>query len=76
VNIVAHDSASEALDPEGRDSGSPIPRPAIFRRPPVRINQGFPETPQVRHDELIARRRGESATPEDHQELVRLTAEA
>ncbi len=42
----------------------------------ARINQGFPEGLRDRYDELIARRRGESLTPEEHQELLRLTAEA
>jgi hypothetical protein len=42
----------------------------------ARINQGFPDGLRDRYDELIARRRGESLTPEEHQELLRLTAEA
>ena len=41
-----------------------------------RINQGFPEGLRDRYAELIARRRDESLTPEEHQELLRLTAEA
>jgi hypothetical protein len=41
-----------------------------------RINQGFPEGLRRRYAELIARRRDESLTPEEHQELLRLTAEA
>lgn len=41
----------------------------------ARINQGFPEDLRGRYAELIARRRDESLTPEEHQELLRLTAE-
>ena len=41
-----------------------------------RINRGFPEGLRERYDELIDRRRDESLTPEEHQELLRLTAEA
>ncbi len=42
----------------------------------ARINRGFPEGLQGRYDELIARRRDEALTPEEHRELLRLTAEA
>jgi hypothetical protein len=42
----------------------------------ARINRGFPEGLRDRYDELIARRRNESLTPEEHQELLRLAAEA
>jgi hypothetical protein len=41
-----------------------------------RINRDFPEGLRERYAELIARRRDESLTPEEHQELLRLTAEA
>jgi hypothetical protein len=41
-----------------------------------RINQGLPEGLRGRYAELIGRRRDESLTPEEHQELLRLTAEA
>jgi hypothetical protein len=40
------------------------------------INQGLPDELRGRYAELIARRRDESLTPEEHQELLRLTAEA
>jgi hypothetical protein len=42
----------------------------------ARINQGFPEGLRERYAELIDRRRDESLTPEEHRELLRLTAEA
>jgi hypothetical protein len=42
----------------------------------ARINQDFSEGLRGRYDELIARRRDESLTPEVHQELLRLTAKA
>jgi hypothetical protein len=41
-----------------------------------RINRGFPEGRRERYAGLIDRRRDESLTPEEHQELLRLTAEA
>jgi hypothetical protein len=41
-----------------------------------RINQGLPDGLRERYAELIDRRRDESLTPEEHQELLRLTAEA
>jgi hypothetical protein len=40
-----------------------------------RINQGLPEGLRGRYAELIARRRDEALTPEEHQELLRLTAQ-
>jgi hypothetical protein len=41
-----------------------------------RINQGVPEGRRGRYAELIDRRRDESLTPEEHQDLLRLTAAA
>jgi hypothetical protein len=41
-----------------------------------RINRGFPDGLGGRYAELIARRRDESLTPEEHQELLQLTAES
>jgi hypothetical protein len=42
----------------------------------ARINRGLPEGLRGRYGELIARRRDESLTLDEHQELLRLTAEA
>ena len=42
----------------------------------ARINRGFPDDWSGRYAELIERRRDETLTPEEHQELLRLTAEA
>jgi hypothetical protein len=42
----------------------------------ARINRGFPEGLRGRYAELIERRREEALTPEEHEELLRLTAEA
>jgi hypothetical protein len=39
-----------------------------------RINQGIPEGLRERYAELIDRRRAESLAPQEHQELLRLTA--
>lgn len=39
----------------------------------LRINQGVPSNIQERYDELIAKRRAETLTPEEHSELLRLT---
>lgn len=39
----------------------------------LKINQGVPSELQARYDELIARRRAETLTPEEHGELLRLT---
>ncbi len=41
-----------------------------------RINRGFPEGFRARYSELIDRRRDESLTPEEHEELLHLTTEA
>ncbi len=41
----------------------------------LRINRGLPEALRDRYTKLIDRRRDESLTPEEHQELLRLTAE-
>ncbi len=41
----------------------------------VHINQGLPEAMRERYKELIDRRRDESLTPEEHEQLLRLTAE-
>jgi hypothetical protein len=42
----------------------------------ARINRNLPEGLRARYDELIARRRDESLAPGEHEELLRLTAEA
>ena len=42
----------------------------------ARINRGLPDALRVRYDALIARRREERLTPEEHHELLRLTGEA
>jgi hypothetical protein len=42
----------------------------------ARINHGFPDGLRGRYAELIARRRDETLTSEEHQELLRLTADA
>lgn len=39
----------------------------------LRINQGLPPEVQKRYNELIAKRRAESLTPDEHDELLRLT---
>ena len=41
----------------------------------LRTNQGLPEVLRDRYADLIDRRRDESLTPEEHEELLRLTAE-
>jgi hypothetical protein len=39
----------------------------------LKINQGAPSELQVRYDELVAKRRAETLTPDEHAELLRLT---
>ena len=39
----------------------------------AKINQGLPERDARRYQELIGKRRGETLTPEEHRELLRLT---
>jgi hypothetical protein len=39
----------------------------------LRINQGVPPEVQRRYDQLIAKRRAESLTPDEYDELLRLT---
>ncbi len=39
----------------------------------MKINEGVPDTVQRRYDELIAKRRKESLTPEEYSELLELT---
>ncbi len=39
----------------------------------LKINQGVPAEVQMRYDELIAKRRAEILTPDEHSELLRLT---
>ena len=39
----------------------------------LKINQGVPPDIQKRYDELIAKRRAETLTPDEHSELLRLT---
>ena len=39
----------------------------------LRINQGVPPAVQRRYDQLIAKRRAESLTPDEHEELLQLT---
>ena len=41
----------------------------------VKINQGVPTETQRRYDALIAKRRANSLTPEEYEELLRLTDE-
>lgn len=41
----------------------------------LRINRGLPETLRRRSDELIAKRRAENLTADEHQELLRLSDE-
>jgi hypothetical protein len=41
-----------------------------------KINQRFPAETQERYDQLTAKRDAETLTQEEHQELLRLTAEA
>lgn len=38
----------------------------------LRINQGIPLVIQTRFDQLVAKRRAESLTPDEHQELLHL----
>jgi hypothetical protein len=38
----------------------------------LKINQGLPPDTQTRYDELVAKRRAETLTPDEHQELLRL----
>ena len=40
----------------------------------LKINQGLPPATQQTLDELIAKRQTQTLTPEEHQELIRLTA--
>lgn len=39
----------------------------------LKINQGLPLEVQKRYDELVAKRRAESLTPDEYDELLRLT---
>src|SRR5438093_2089866 len=39
----------------------------------LKINQGLPPATQQKLDELIAKRQMQTLTPEEHQELIRLT---
>jgi hypothetical protein len=41
----------------------------------LKINEGLPPEVQKRYDELIAKRREESLTPDEHDDLLRLSAE-
>jgi len=41
----------------------------------LKINQGLPSEVQKRYDELIAKRRTESLTPDEYDELLRLTGQ-
>jgi hypothetical protein len=41
-----------------------------------RINQGLPEDASHRYQELMAKRRGGTLTPDEHRELLRLTDRA
>ena len=41
----------------------------------VKINQGLPSANQKRYDALLAKRRAETLTAEEHQELLQLTDE-
>jgi len=38
----------------------------------LKINQGLPLDTQKRYDELVAKRKAETLTPDEHQELLRL----
>jgi hypothetical protein len=38
----------------------------------LKINQGLPFDTQKRYDELVAKRKAETMTPDEHQELLRL----
>ena len=39
----------------------------------LKINEGLPPEVQRRYDELVAKRRAESLTPDEYEELLRLT---
>jgi len=41
----------------------------------LKINQGVPPEVQKRYDELVAKRQGETLTPDEHNELLRLTSQ-
>jgi hypothetical protein len=60
---------------ELRSRRGPARLGAAESEPLLRINQGLPEGLRDRYAELIARRRDESLTAEEHPELLRLTAE-
>jgi hypothetical protein len=42
----------------------------------LKISQGLPPPTQQRLDELITKRQAQSLTPEEHQELIRLTEQS
>jgi hypothetical protein len=60
-----------ALQARRRSSSLPRPEAELI----AKINQGVPPDLQKRYDELIAKRRAERLTPDEHEALLRLTEE-